>query len=152
MKKPLIFLTLLVIPFLVQAQAQAIQVGDYSFEYTESFPVDTDNNGVNDRTSYYNGESLVLTAYDTDENGSPELWFVYDGEDNVKMELEDTTADGVPDEVVEIGDNEEVLTRSSKGGESLWGEPLTWILIIVVLGLVGIVARFKLKPKSQSSQ
>ena len=151
MKKFFIFPILLLAPLLAHAQIQTIQVGDYSFEYTENFPSDTNGNGVDDRTSFYNGNSLVLTAYDADENGSPELWFVYDGEDNVKMELEDKNADGVPDETVEIGKNEEVLARSSEEGSSFWTKPLIWIFIIFILVLIAIIIKSKLKAKNPSS-
>lgn len=92
-------LVLLMLPSGVFAKEM---IGDYLLEYDQKIEADTDGNGKNDRTSYYQGERLVWSAYDEDENGEPELWLRYKNGDIVDLELYDPDGDGEPDKIAEF--------------------------------------------------
>lgn len=62
-----------------------------------------------ERTSYYDGDRLVFTAYDTDGDGLDDLWFEYDDSRRLKMELRDTDGDGDPDRALRFDKDENVI-------------------------------------------
>ena len=77
-------------------------IGGYALEYDQKYETDTDNNGKNDRTSYYQGDRLVWSAYDEDENGKADLWIRYRDGDTPDLELVDYNSDGDPDKISEF--------------------------------------------------
>ena len=66
-----------------------------------------------ERTSYYDGELLVFTAYDTDGDGQDDLWFEYDDSRRLVMELQDTDGDGEPDRALRFDQDENVIEEIS---------------------------------------
>lgn len=61
------------------------------------------------RTSFYDGDLLVFTAYDTDGDGQDDLWFEYDDARRLTMELRDTDGDGQPDRALRFDRSENVI-------------------------------------------
>jgi len=90
-----------------------VVLGKYRIVYDEVFEDDTDGDGINDRTSYYKQGTLVLTAWDTDRDGKDDLWFRFDSEEYLDLEVSDLNGDGRPDEFVHINRNE-IITKVEK--------------------------------------
>lgn len=96
--------------FVKIAQAQeAEQVEQYSFG---KYIVEYDSKQENDDNSvdYYLGEDLVLSVYDTDDNGQDDLWLQYDEELYLIVEAQDTTGDANPDTIAELDKDENVIS------------------------------------------
>lgn len=100
------------------AQAKTVSAGPYRVDYDQSFDTDTDSDGLLDRTSYYLGENLVFTAWDTDGDGKKDLWLRYDDEKYLDLELADTNKDGKPDEIAEFDRAENVTYIEPANGLS----------------------------------
>ena len=107
--------------------------------YDEVIEADTDENGVNDRKSYYKDDALVMTSWDTDADGKDDLWFHYDDEEYLTLEAADLNGDGEPDEFVHM-DKNETITRVEKVEEgnsgNIWIYILCAVLVLVILGIV----------------
>src|SRR5665648_292067 len=92
-----IFLAFLIISILLisssPVSADSIEIGKYKIVYDALVVTDTDEDGINDRTSYYQDGLLVFTAYDRDNNGKPDLWFRYDDELRLDLEIVDSNND-----------------------------------------------------------
>jgi len=88
--------------------SEEIVLGNYSITYDETFEDETDGDEVNDRTSYYKEGALVLSAWDTNNDGKQDLWFCFDEEEYLYLEVYDLDGDGMPDEIIHIDRNEEV--------------------------------------------
>lgn len=86
-----------------------IRVGKYEIKFDESTGEDTDGDGATDKISYFLDGSLVLTACDENGNGKADLWFVYDDEEYLIMEVCDLDGDGEPDEFTRLSREEEVV-------------------------------------------
>lgn len=85
--------------YAMDPSAQQYEIGDYKVDYD-----------TNDEGEYYLGDKLVLSVYDTDDDGQDDLWIQYDDEFYVVLEAYDTTGDGDPDIFVEL-DREEVVNN-----------------------------------------
>lgn len=136
-KKIVIALAIACMPALAFAQsaAQTLTVGDYAIEYDQKLEADTNNNGKNDRTSYYRNEQLVFTAYDENEDGKQDLWFRFKNGDAVDLELADTDGNGKPDIITEVDAQEkaEVIYNAKAGGGSSFK---TFFFIVIAIVLV----------------
>ncbi|MEK7519804.1 MAG: hypothetical protein AAB581_00975 [Patescibacteria group bacterium] len=117
-------------------------VAGYLFEYDQKLETDTNGNGVNDRTSYYQGDRLVWTAYDEDENGAADLWFRFKNGDTVDLELADRDGDGEPDLITEVSSAEkaEVIfdEQAAGGGASSW-----WVYAAVAAVMLGVAVFYR---------
>ncbi len=82
-----------------QAEQRDVTVGGETIRFDRLLSEDTDGDGRNDRISCYDGESLVLTIYDTDNDDKPDLWLTFDRRWRAKAEMRDTNRDGEPDQV-----------------------------------------------------
>lgn len=134
--KLLITVTVIALPF--GAYAKEFGVGDYPIIFDQKLEADTSGNGVNDRTSYYQGDLLVWTAYDEDENGEWETWFRYKGGDSVDLELYDRDGNGTPDRIVEVDAQEKpevIYDAAFEGGT--FSSATTTVIVILVLGGAG---------------
>src|SRR3989344_1206683 len=87
---------------------QTVELLGKTVPYSEMVSADTDGNGKPDRTTYYDGDSMVLTVYDKNEDGKPELWLQWK-DDKVVAELTDANADGVLDKKEDITPEERVV-------------------------------------------
>jgi hypothetical protein len=65
------------------------------------------------RTSFYDGDLLVFTAYDTDGDGQDDLWFEYDEDRRLTIEFRDTDGDGQPDRALRFDQDENVIDEIS---------------------------------------
>lgn len=94
----------------LQAQeTQTYTIGSETIEYTEIF---TD---IEHTSSYYNGDTLVLTITDTEKDDTPNAWFFYRDDLSVQKELRDTDNDGKPDIFFDLDVNENVTNSTGEG-------------------------------------
>ena len=135
-KTTIIGIALLFLPVFVFAKEGMLEVGDYTIEYDQALETDTNNNGTNDRVSYYLKEQLVFTAYDENEDGKQDLWFRFTNGDTVDLELADKNADGKPDIVTEVSAQEkaEVIYDTKAGGGILFG-----LVFFIGMGMLALV-------------
>ena len=80
-----------------------VQFGEYSVEYDSSQEIDSSH------TVYKKGEQIVLSVFDTDENGKDDLWLRYNENFVLDLEASDTSGDGQADTFVSL-DLEEQAT------------------------------------------
>jgi len=143
LKKIVIALAVACMPVFVLAQsgAQTLKVRDYTTEYDQKLEADTNNNGKNDRTSYYFKDQLVFTAYDENEDGKQDLWFRFKNGETVDLELADKDGNGKPDVITEVDVQEkaEVIYDAKAGGGSSSG---TFFFIAIIIEFA-VVAYFK---------
>lgn len=134
-KKTLIMLAISCLPFFAFAKEGVLEVGDYTIEHDQSFEADTNDNGKNDRTSYYMSGQLVFTAYDENEDGKQDLWFRFKNGDVVDLELSDTNSDGDPDVITEVDAQEkaEVIYSEEAGGGIMFG-----LVFFIVMGSLAL--------------
>lgn len=121
------------------AYSKDLTIGDYAMTFDQTFEADTDGNGTNDRTSYYQGDTLMWAAYDEDENGKADLWLRYKNGDSVDLELYDRDGDGEPDKIVEVDSQEKtevIYDAAAKGASS----PSSFAALIIALVLGGAAA------------
>ncbi|TSC76039.1 MAG: hypothetical protein G01um101431_1057 [Parcubacteria group bacterium Gr01-1014_31] len=132
-----------VLAFAQTTTPQTVEVYGQSVAYTEVVAADTDGNGKTDRTTYYDGEAMVLTAYDQNEDGKNDLWLRWEN-DQVVAELTDTNADGVADKQDDITAEERVVgtpvpalgtDAPATAGESAKGGPMSWVIVIAVAAI-----------------
>lgn len=90
--------------------ADTVGVGPYDVVFDEAVQADPDEDGFEERTSYYLNGTLVATVYDNDGDGKPDLWFRYDDELYLDLEVVDENGDGEPDVVHHIN-REEVVSQ-----------------------------------------
>lgn len=154
-----IFLAFLIIIILLisssPVSADSIEVGKYKVEYDTLVVADTDMDGINDRTSYYQDEVLVFTAYDRDNNGKPDLWFRYDDELSLDLEIVDSDSDGEPDVFSHI-DEEEAVTRIDGEGFGITSKlkPLVryLVLLVVLVLFIKIIRRKKSNDQEEKKK
>ena len=99
----------------VLAQSGDEIIGDLT--YTETY------NDIENATSYYDGESLVMTAYDQDENGKADVWVLYREDLTVERELYDTDGDGEVDIISEFDKEENIISETGEGLKQYEVEP-----------------------------
>ncbi len=80
----------------VQAEEQSVNLDGEQIRFDELITADESRDGVNDRISCYLRGKLVLSIYDINDDGTPDMWRTYDDE-IMKVEIKDTTGDGNPD-------------------------------------------------------
>ena len=90
-------------------ETQTIEIGPDAIVYTETF------NDIENATSYYNEDVLVLTEYDSSGNGSPDTWILYREDYSVSKEMRDSDADGLPDIFFEFDSDEKLINSSGEG-------------------------------------
>ena len=90
-------------------ETQTIEIGPDAVVYTETF------DDIENATSYYNEDVLVLTEYDSSENGSPDTWILYREDYSVSKEMRDSDADGSPDIFFEFDSDEKLVNSSGEG-------------------------------------
>lgn len=98
----------------IQAQeSNIIQVGTIEISYDRFLQDDTDSDGMIDKTSYFKNNHVVLTIWDENQDTLPDLWFVYDEEEYLITEAEDTEGDGRPDHFSHLNREEEVIKEET---------------------------------------
>lgn len=130
------------------ALAETVSVGSYDVEYDQSYEADTDGDGYLDKTSYYKGENLVFTAFDSDADGKKDLWFRYDEEAYLDLELSDADGDSRPDETYEFDREENATAVNPSGafsGFPMYAATLACVLAAALVGL--IVWRIKTRKR-----
>lgn len=137
LKKMIVAVAIACLPVFVFAQStpQTLKVGDYTIEYDQKLEGDTNNNGKNDRASYYRNEKLVFTAYDENEDGKQDLWFRFKNGETVDLELADTDGNGKPDIITEVDVQERaevIYDAKAVGGFSF----KTFFFIVIAIVLV----------------
>ncbi len=138
MKKSLIAFALVVTLFPLGVFAKET-IGNYPLEYDTRMEADTNGNGKNDRTSYYQGDTLVWSAYDEDENGKPDLWLRYKGGDTIDLEIHDADGNGEPEKIAEfVQDRREIIYDAE--AEFAGGSSFSWKYIALLLLGVGVGA------------
>ncbi|MDO8560496.1 MAG: hypothetical protein Q7S23_05760 [bacterium] len=138
----------LLAPVLAFAQTttpQTVEVYGQSVAYTEVVAADTDGNGKTDRTTYYDADAMVLTAYDQNEDGKNDLWLRWEN-DRVVAELTDTNADGAADKKDDITPEERVVGTSTPAPaagaptpagteEGAKGGAMSWVIVLAVAAI-----------------
>lgn len=103
--KHLLFLLLLT--FI--AYAESITIAEHTVNYDEMIKVDTDDDGFEDRSSYYLKDELVFTTYDRNKDGKPDLWFRFAPDLYLDLEVADNNFDGKPDVETSFDKEEEII-------------------------------------------
>ena len=67
-----------------------------------------------ERKALYADGLLTFTAYDTDRDGKDDLWFQYDDELHLKLEMRDTNGDGKPDRLIYYDKDEKVIREETR--------------------------------------
>lgn len=112
-----IFLSFFLSPFPVYSQAKEpgfFNLGKYQIAYDEFFKDDTDEDGIIDKTSYFKEGNLILTVWDNNQDGTPDLWFQYDDEEYLIVQASDLNADGRPDKFLHFDRGEKVIKKEGK--------------------------------------
>jgi hypothetical protein len=99
-------------------ETQTITVGPDRVMYTET------RNDVENAISYYNGEGLVMTAYDEDGSRTPDVWVMYRDDMSILREMRDSNSDGEPDIFFDI-DRDENLQRAGGDGMAKYATSTT---------------------------
>ena len=92
-------------------ELQRIYVGDFEIRFDRLFQSDTDDDGIIDKVSYFHDNNLVLTIWDNNQDGLPNLCFVYDEEEYLILQAEDLNSDGKPDEFSNFNREEQVFKK-----------------------------------------
>ena len=136
--------------------AAKLTVGEYVFEFDEKVKADTDANGTDDRTTYYQKGQMVLSVYDENENGRPDVWIRYANGDTADLELADKNGDGNPDMIVEInaqGKADVLLDTDVSWSKSFFRELRTLFfgMILVWIGYIAL-KKYSVKQTPISSE
>lgn len=67
-----------------------------------------------ERKALYSDGLLTFTAYDTNRDGKDDLWFQYDDELHLKVEMRDTNGDGKPDRLIYYDKDEKVIREETR--------------------------------------
>ncbi len=86
----------------------AVRLGTHRIKFDRVFADDTDDDGYLDRRSFYKDGLLVLTAWDTNKDGSFDLWLRFADGEYVDLEARDLSGDGQLDTLVRVSENEEL--------------------------------------------
>lgn len=134
-KTTIVGLALLCAPIFTFAKEGVLEIGEYTIEYDQTHEADTNDNGKNDRTSYYFKEQLVFTAYDENEDGKQDLWFRFTNGDTVDLELADTDGDGDPNTIAEVNAQEkaDVIYDTEASGGIMFG-----LVFFIGMGILGL--------------
>jgi hypothetical protein len=89
-----------------ETEVNTVQFGQYLVEYDASEEVSQYH------TAYIKDKQIVLSVFDTDENGSNDLWLRYNQDLVLNLEASDSNNDGEPDTFVSL-DSEENVTDVS---------------------------------------
>lgn len=73
-----------------------------TLSYDQIYLRDVDENGYEELTFYMRGDELVLSVWDTNEDGINDSWFEYGKDDELIAEAFDTDGDGTPDQYFTI--------------------------------------------------
>ncbi len=92
------------------AQTQELKVSKYTIVYDTIYSADTNDDKEDDRFSYYLKENLVFTSFDSDYNGTIDLYLRFDEDLNVNMELYDNDEDGEIDKEVFVDPQENIIS------------------------------------------
>ena len=106
--------------FVVGVSAQEVQtitVGGNTIEYTQVYE-DLENT-----QSYYNEETLVLTEFDSNDDGEVDAWTLYRSDMSVEKELLDSDGDGKVDITFEYDTDENLIKESGEGLKQFEIEP-----------------------------
>lgn len=117
------------------AETDPVQLGGYEVEYDEFFHDDTDEDGYLDKKSYYNQGCLALTAWDTSGDGQDDLWFRYDGQDYLNLEVADLDFDNIPDQFISVKKNESAYITASNPKLLLGLQVLITVLVLLTFVL-----------------
>ena len=90
-------------------EVQTIIVDGETIEYTQTY------NDLDDATSYYNEDILVLTEHDDDGNGKPDSWVLYRSDMTVRKDVQDSDGDGEIDIVFELDADENIVKSTGEG-------------------------------------
>ncbi len=105
----IIILLFFVCPVLAQdveseTEMNTMRFGEYSIEYDLSEEISQNH------TVYKKNGEIVLSIFDTDENGQDDLWLRYNEDLVLDLEASDSDGDGEPDTFVSL-DSEENVTN-----------------------------------------
>ena len=90
-----------------EPKIDALQFGDYSVEYDLSEKID------NYHTIYKKEGQIVLSVFDADENGKPDLWLRYGKDLVLNLEASDSDGDGEADTFVTLDADENAVKPST---------------------------------------
>ncbi len=118
------------------AEPDIVQLGGYKVEYDEFFQDDSDQDSNLDKKSYYKQGYLILTVWDTSGDGQDDLWFRYDGQDYLDLEVADSDYDGIPDQYVGVNQDESAYITTSDPAYYLWLKILAAALVLLIVVLL----------------
>lgn len=94
--------TLIFFLFSSVGYADTVTFMDQDLTYDQSYTQDVDGDGFEELTFYMQGDALVLSVWDTDQNGQPDRWFSYGEDDALAVEGVSTDETGEPNEFFSI--------------------------------------------------
>lgn len=127
--------------------ADKIKIGGHKIIYDQIIYGDSNYDGINDRTSYYLNDELVFTAYDTNEDGFPDMWFTYTNGTYVDTAMRDQTGDNKPENIVTYNQDGKVINEK-KVLNLPWNIIIPIILVILSI-LIYLESR---KEKSKTKK
>jgi len=130
-KRVIIYVMLMVVIFNIQISPASF-ADDVSFmgktlSYDQIYLRDVDDNGYEELTFYMIGDQLVLSVWDTNENGINDSWFEYGKDDELITEAFDTDEDGIADQYF-------VIDKQGEGTLIVFEKESSIILIVSIVG------------------
>ena len=114
-----------------------VKIGATKVRFNQVFADDTSGDGNFDRRSYYQDDLLVLSAWDTNLDGSFDLWLRFVEGDYVNLEARDLSGDGRIDELVRVDENEvrtdDRLLVEAMRSMGLYALPVLLFLVLLIL-------------------
>lgn len=102
--------------------------------YDNVYQQDLNANGKPELTFYMDGDSLVLSEWDLDENGTPERFYAFESDDTLSIEAYDDNGDGRPERYFRIdGDDNAKAVLFKEPLPYLWYGAGAVMLFLAVL-------------------
>ena len=146
LSKKIIILIIMLMIAVPLVSADKIRVGGEKVIYDEVIEGDSDFDGINDRTSYYLEDVLVFSAYDTNSDGEPDMWFTYVNETYPEIAMRDTTGDGKPENVISYNEKGEIINEEVRENRP-WGLIILIAIVVAGAGTYYVVRKTKKKKR-----
>ena len=82
---------------------------EFEFDEVEEEAVEIEGVPPATRKSFYQGDKLVFSGYDSDSDGLDDLWFQFDDDLNLIVEMHDLDGDGKPDRAIYYDTDENII-------------------------------------------
>lgn len=119
---------------------ESINMGYFSIPFSQVYDKDTNDDGLVDRRSYYDGEQLALAAWDTNDDGRHDMWVQFTSEAAIDQEMYDLNGDGAIDTFIlmDEGENPMFTHENFRPGSEVTNDLIKVILpaVVMILSLI----------------